>query len=255
MEIVLFIIVVFFLCGIKDWIEDHLFAIGAIALFVAAWHFIGPAKTILITVILVGLVALAFLSYHMVCNYNEKALKRVLSKKCRALGYMKSEDWKKLLPEFAERHYLTSFDQITSMFAADVEQEFFVKSKDLSWIDPYTQYLKSNIMASIYQLEELPNDSLNITHKTPNGQLIYDALSTLQKVQTFKGAPLLEIVESEPDAVRKMIPGYKNTSATIPEYYLKNFKLSDKYISAKAISTQNFESEEFSLDELDALSG
>ena len=255
MEIVLFIIVVLLLCGIKDWIMDHLLGIAAVALFIASWHFIGPAKTILFTVVLVGLVAFAFLIQHMVCSHNEKALKRVLSKKCRALGYMTSEDWKKRLPKFAARHYLTSFDQITSTFAADVEKEFFVESKDLSWIDPYTQYLKSNVMASLYQLEELPNNKLNVTHKTPNGQLIYNALSTLQKVQKFKGAPLLEIVESEPDAVRKMIPRYKDTSKTIPEYYLKNFKLSDKYISAKAISTQNFESEEISLDELDSLSG
>lgn len=251
MQIVIAIIVLMILFGLKEWAEDHLLLFIGIGVFLIAWFFLGFWGAVILVVILVAAGVLALNIWGWISARNEANLKNYLESNCCFMGYMTPERWKEQLPQFAKRSYTTSFEQITTSFAKEKEEAFFVKSQDVSWVKPYTDYLMANIMGPIYELEKLPNPAMQNTHYLPDAALIYHGLSCLKKYKIIDGAPVLEEVHLNDDAVRPFLPEVGGTP--IPEYYLVSFKLTDTFVNARNLSSDSFESEELSLDDLEDL--
>lgn len=249
--IIIAVIVIIIFLWVKSWIEDHLPQAIILGVFLAAWFFLGILKAVILTAALLAVGALIFAISKWIRKSNEKKLKRYLEAKCRSLGYMTPEQWKKQLPQYEGRSYLTSFSQITNSFAREMEKRFFIESKDLSWVDPYVDYLLTNIMGSVYELEKIPNPAMQNTHCSPDAKLIYTALSGLAQHKRIDGAPVLEKISLDATAVRPFLPD--TIDEDIPEYYLISFKLCDSFVESRKISSDSFESEEISLDDLESL--
>lgn len=256
MPLIVLIIAVLLLWWLVSVIKEHWPIVLAVILIGISILFLGIQMTIAIALSIALIVWLCYAIRNAILRHNERSLKRYLKKNCMQLGYMTKERWHKLLPKYASKHYRTDFDMLTANFAESVENAFFGPSSDLSWFNVYADYLKKGgVMAPAYELEQIPNKAFDITHVTPNGKLIYDALSNFSKVKTFNGRPLLSEVElSEEGAVRQdlkrlqMIP--LSYDGPIPSYYKKAFKLSDEYIASMGVTPTNFESEEIELDDL-----
>lgn len=253
MQIILIVVVaLMILFGLKEWAEDHLLLVIGIGVFLLAWFFLGFWKAVILVAVLVATGVLALTIWSWISARNEENLKNYLENNCGFMGYMTPERWREQLPQYANRSYTTSFEQITTSFAKEKEKAVFVKSPDLSWVKPYTDYLMANIMGPIYELEKIPNPAMQNTHYLPDAALIYHGLSCLKKYKIIDGAPVLEEVHLNDDAVRPFLPAGCGTS--IPEYYLVSFKLTDAFVNTRHISSDSFESEEISLDDLEDLS-
>lgn len=245
------VLMIFF--ALKGWVEDHLPLVIAVGLFLVSWYFLGLLRTVILTVALVAILALWLVVDNWRRERNKRKLKQYLETNCLSMGYMDEEKWKNELPQFANRAYPSDFGfgQITHSFAQQAEDSFFVKSKDFSWVDPYTRYLLDNIMGPIYALEKIPNPALEHTHCSPDAKLIFDALSGLVKYKRINGEPVLEKIQLNAEAIRPLLPS--QVGKNIPEYYLSSFKLSEKFVESRQITSDSFESEELSLDDLEAL--
>uniref|UniRef100_UPI003FEF5DAC hypothetical protein n=1 Tax=Gemmiger formicilis TaxID=745368 RepID=UPI003FEF5DAC len=235
--------------AIEDWFSDEWPVIVLVVLFIAVWHFWGFIKAIIFAIVVVAAIKLVSVIIDKIKENNEKEFNQYLEKHCRSMGRLTTKQWADKLPQFANRIYTTSFPFITDNFAKHVEADFFENSKNLSWVDPYVNYLKTNIMATVYELEKVSNSAMQTTHYSPDGKLIYDALSGLQKYKKINGAAVLEKVQLDPDAVKQLLP--TSFKGDIPEYYQTSFKLSDAYSTAHNITSDHFESEEISLDDLE----
>lgn len=249
--IIAVVIAIMILVALKDWAEDHLPQIICVVLFLLAWRFLGLVGAVILALAVALLIKVGTKYMEWRRAKNETALNKYLEKNCRSMGYMTSKDWNNQLPKFSSRSYTTSFEHITDSFARKVENEFFVTSSDLSWVDPYIHYLITNIMAPVYELEKIPNPALQVTHVTPDAKLIYTALSGLSKYKLIDGIRVLETVQLDNDAVRPFLSNVDGNN--IPEYYLTSFKLSESIMQAHNLSSDNFESEELSLDDLESL--
>ena len=171
---------------------------------------------------------------------NEDGVNTYLINNCVKCGHVTEDSWKAMLPQFASKSYITSFEQITSNFAKRMEDKYIEGDEKLTWLNPAVHYLRNNLIADITELERVPSEGLNFTHVTPNGKLIFDAMENLCKVKVSDGKHMIQKILLKPDAVRQELN--LAADASIPEYYMIAYKIND--------IEGNIESEELSLDDL-----
>ena len=107
-----------------------------------------------------------------ITHNNDTALMQELTKNCTWLGYMNEEKWVAKLPNFVGRCYSTSFKQITSNYAKQIEQQYILQNDD--WFEPYKLYVLNHPGGSTVtkMMAEVDCPQLKMTHCTPNGDLI-----------------------------------------------------------------------------------
>lgn len=103
---------------------------------------------------------------------NDNALIEELNRNCSCLGYMNEAKWKKKLPNFVNRVYSSSFEEITSNFARQIEQQHILQNDD--WFEPYKLYVLNHPGGSTVtqMLNEVDCPQLRMTHCTSDGDLI-----------------------------------------------------------------------------------
>lgn len=103
---------------------------------------------------------------------NEFALRKELDENCRWLGFMNAEMWVKKLPNYKNKSYQSSFDNITSNFAKQMEQQNILQSD--TWFEPFFRYILSHPQGTTPTklLNEVSCPQLQITHITPNIKLL-----------------------------------------------------------------------------------
>lgn len=103
---------------------------------------------------------------------NENELILELNKNCYHLGLMTPEKWKKKLPNYVGRSYMTSFESITFNFAKQIEQGHIVQNDD--WFEPFKIYILNHPSGATVtkMLNEVVCPQLKMTHVTPDGDLV-----------------------------------------------------------------------------------
>lgn len=171
---------------------------------------------------------------------HESTLSSYLVANCLGQGYMDGDRWRRLLPQFVNLSYVTSFDNITTEFTNSVENQC-LKDESLAWIEPALSYLMVNVMAEVSDLEQVLKQSLNsVTHSTPDNQLIYECMECTRQSRIINGKPLLDIIE---------LQGNDNSTVERTGTYAFAYKINDEFID-KSITADNFESEEISEEDL-----
>lgn len=103
---------------------------------------------------------------------NDAALNYELQKNCRQLGYMTEKMWKDKLPNYVNKSYSTSFEDITGKFAQQIEQQSIRQNSD--WFQPFINYLVDHPQGAtvIKMLQEVNCLQLKYTHRTPNNIML-----------------------------------------------------------------------------------
>lgn len=103
---------------------------------------------------------------------NDKALLDELNRKCFHLGCMDEEKWKRALPNYVNRSYTTSFEEITKNFAEQIERNHIVNND--KWFDIYVKYILKHPGGSTIakMIEEVDCIDLKMTHITPDKELL-----------------------------------------------------------------------------------
>ncbi|MCD7763020.1 MAG: hypothetical protein LUI14_07440 [Lachnospiraceae bacterium] len=103
---------------------------------------------------------------------NDSALLQELQNNCIWLGYMDEKGWKAKLPNFADKSYSTSFEEITANFAKQIQQQYILQNDD--WFEPYKKYVLNNPGGSTVtkMMEEVDCPQLKMTHYVKDGDLI-----------------------------------------------------------------------------------
>ena len=155
---------------------------------------------------------------------------------------MNRNSWKAQLPEFAVKEYITGFDNIASEFAKKIEQEYIRKNREY-WMHPVIEYLTTYGMADVFELEQIPNPSLEYTHFTPNAILINQELEKLCVNSEKK--KILEKVKLEKMSLRKIHPQLGND---VGEEYLNAYKIKKEYFTLNMDQSDKLVTHEISAD-------
>ena len=180
---------------------------------------------------------------------NELVLRLYLQEHCKMCGYVNYKLWKDLLPDFAVKEYMTSFDVITSGFAKEVESQYIKKNRD-QWMHPVLTYLSENGMADIFELEQLQNEALEYTHYTLNAVLINREMEKLCKNTENDDKKIIEKIKLEKESIRKIHP---QLAGNVNEVYRNAYKISEYLLTPQIIKNGNLVTHEFSVDELGIL--
>lgn len=107
-----------------------------------------------------------------IIHNNDFALMQELKNSCMQLGHMNEEKWKEKLPNFKNRTYSTSFQEITSNFAKQVEFQYIWQ--DNAWFEAYKRYVLEHPAGSTVtkMLAEVDCPALKMTHTVEDGDLI-----------------------------------------------------------------------------------
>ena len=108
---------------------------------------------------------------------NQLALQNELDKNCRWLGEMNLEKWKKKLPNFLSKEYETSFEEIVTNFAKQMEEQNILQNDD--WFKVYLDEIikaKDHCMSEFQLLSTVTCPQMQMTHITPTEQLIREKL-------------------------------------------------------------------------------
>lgn len=107
-----------------------------------------------------------------IIHSNDSALMKELETGCMYLGYMDEKKWGEKLPNFRNRQYSTSFQEITSNFAKQVEFQNIWQNDD--WFEPYKLYVLDHPAGSTVtkMLAEVDCPALKMTHSVEDGDLI-----------------------------------------------------------------------------------
>ena len=226
------IIAILIISFLKELIAEYwpilLLILGIILLFV----FTGPVGGIF------AILLIAFICFisEQCKKANERKLKQFLQQNCTQLGFISSDDYDKLAPKFKDKSYKTSYFQIVSSFITQNEIQYIDNNGYL--IDPAVKYINKKIMADLLELMSLNYPGLTYTHCTRNEEIIVNRLSkkcgTDEKFTNIKLQK--DIVKEE--LAEKGIP--------YSDYYLNAYKVN----GSELLSSDNFESEEISLDDL-----
>lgn len=127
-------------------------------------------------------------------NQNDSALVNELNSNCGYLGFMTSDMWAAKLPNYANCQYTTSFSNITTNFAKQMEKQYITNNKN--WFEPFIMYIVSHPQGSTTtkMLNETLCPALQITHSTPDLDLLHAALDEGTKRVSDDVPPLFEIV-------------------------------------------------------------
>jgi hypothetical protein len=218
-----------------------------------AWFGKYRQQTLCIVLLIISLGMLCVL-LHAIENWfanrekkkNELALKQYLQNNCKGCGYMDSERWKLLLPEFAGKNYISSFENVTSDFAKSIEIQYISKAKD-EWMQPVIEYLTKNGMADIFELTQVSNPLLKYTHYTSDALLIDRELEKLCKIARKDGKKMLDKIKLEREDVQKLYPWL---GKNISQVYLNAYKISENFLTAEIMKNGNLIIRELSADDL-----
>ena len=107
-----------------------------------------------------------------IIHSNDSALMKELETGCMYLGYMDEKKWGEKLPNFRNRQYSTSFQEITSNFAKQVEFQYIWQ--DNAWFEAYKRYVLEHPAGSTVtkMLAEVDCPALKMTHTVEDGDLI-----------------------------------------------------------------------------------
>lgn len=247
--VIIFIIVVGLISALVEWVKANKGLVTLIIAFIISCFVFGFTETIMISIILFILLMIISAIVKQIEINNQKKLLIHLKNNCRKLGYMNPNKWRNYLPEYANKMYPTSFEDITRNFALEIERVYIIEDSNLSWLDPASKYLAESGMADVYELAQIPSEGLKWTHVTPNEKLIFDAMEKLSIVKKINNRKLINKINLEEEAVKSAHNFDKNKS--IPKYLCAAYKIDDYFMDKKInTSESNIESEEFSLDDL-----
>lgn len=182
-------IVIGIICSVFSWLADLvggtinlviIVAVFAIAFFAFSW--VGVFCVIAIALLGFGIVVVgAILDEHdkrakevaeeqhkmqseKIIHSNDSVLMKELETGCMYLGYMDEKKWEEKLPNFRNRQYSTSFQEITSNFAKQVEFQNIWQNDD--WFEPYKLYVLDHPAGSTVtkMLAEVNCPVLKMTH-------------------------------------------------------------------------------------------
>ncbi len=190
-------IVIGIICSVFSWLADLvggtinlviIVAVFAIAFFAFSW--VGVFCVIAIALLGFGIVVVwAMLDEHdkrakevaeeqhkmqseKIIHSNDSVLMKELETGCMYLGHMDEKKWEEKLPNFRNRQYSTSFQEITSNFAKQVEFQNIWQNDD--WFEPYKLYVLDHPAGSTVtkMLAEVDCPVLKMTHDVDDGDLI-----------------------------------------------------------------------------------
>lgn len=247
--VIIFIIVVGAIAALVDWVKANKGLVTMLVAFIISWFIFGFIETIVIAIILFVIAMIIAAIINKIEINNQKKLLIHLKNNCSKLGYMNANKWRNYLPEYADKMYPTSFDDITKNFALQIERLNIIEDNNLSWLDPASKYLVESGMADVYELAQVPSEGLKWTHVTPNEKLIFDAMEKLSIVKKINDKKLINKINLDEEAVKSAHNFDKNKS--IPKYLCVAYKIDDYFMNKKTNTNEsNIESEEFSLDDL-----
>lgn len=227
-----FIVVILIISFLKELIAEYwpilLLVLGIILLFI----FTGPVGGIFAIL----LIALIFFIREQCKKANERNLLKFLRQNCTQLGFVSSNDYDKIAPNFKDKSYKTSYFQIVSSFVKQNEIQYIDNNGHL--IDPAVKYINKKVMADLLELMSLSYPGLAYTHCTCNEEIIVNRLA--KKCGTNEKFTNIKLQE---DKVKEELAG---RNIPYSEYYLNAYKVN----GSELLSSDNFESEEISLDDL-----
>jgi hypothetical protein len=181
---------------------------------------------------------------------NKTKLLNYLNQNCRYLGCQANIDPAHIAPDFASRSYEDdSYTNIVTGFFRSMENQAITNDRDLHWLTPALSYLEDNKMADVYELEKMASEGLRVTHITPDGKLICDAMKGLCATRIVNGQHKYSQIKLEPEAARKELNLPEGSA--VPEYYCWAFKVEDTTQKIGSSSPMgNIETEEISADDL-----
>jgi len=233
---------------IVEFIKKHFGIIAFIGVTILLSVIFGFVSILVLYVFGFIVLMIIYLISNAIGTKNEKKLKIELNKSCVKLGYMDDNKWRKQLPKFSGKHYLSSFQEITREFAEINERSYIDADQSLKWLDPITKYLSNAVMADIFELSNIYSEGLQYTHNTPNAELIYEAMENLVLVKKVNGKQMIHKIQLGMEAV---IEAHNlNRQQEIPEFYKTAYKIDDYFANRNANGGSNMESEEISLDDL-----
>ncbi|GFP76643.1 hypothetical protein [Clostridium fungisolvens] len=103
---------------------------------------------------------------------NDTALRNELDMNCRWLGVMSEQMWMAKLPNYVNKKYSTSFNNITKNFATQMEQQNITQNDE--WFQPFLMYVIANPQGTTVtkMLNEVSCPQFYATHITPNGDIL-----------------------------------------------------------------------------------
>ncbi|MCR5772886.1 MAG: hypothetical protein K6G87_16810, partial [Butyrivibrio sp.] len=179
---------------------------------------------------------------------NLRKLWEYLNANCERLGCVKNLDKNTIAPAFVnQRLYATTYEDEIKKFIDACENKYITNDKELRWAEPLLSYLEQNKMADVYELEKVSSNQLQYTHSTPDGLLIFNAMSGLCATKIENGNHKYSRIKLEEDGIRKEMN--LPSSSSVEQYYLWAFKAED---TSNRIGTSmgNIETEEISADDL-----
>lgn len=181
-------------------------------------------------------------------EWRTNKLKKHLEEYCLKCGYMDNLSWKKLLPDFASKQYITSFQQITDEFAKQVQSIYIDHAEGLPWLQPVTDYLSKNIMADVYELSKISNPGLEYTHRTPDAKLIREGMDRLSVAMEKEGKKLIQRVPLDECEMMKAYPELRGGEVGA---YLMAYRMNEDFVSKERMTAGNLVSKEMSLEDLE----
>lgn len=176
LEIIIAIVVICIIVDIFAWLADlvggSVKLIAIIAVFVVAFL---AFSWVGVFVVLLGIFIIKKLGVMLderEKQTNDAALIKELKSSCMQLGYMNEEKWREKLPMLKNRNYSTSFQEITSNFAKEVEFQYIRQNND--WFEEYKRYVLEHPAGSTVtkMLAEVKCPALKMTHISKDGDLI-----------------------------------------------------------------------------------
>lgn len=230
---IIIIIAGFIVIGlIKDYVTEHWKWVLLLLAIICSFILAGPIGGCTVILLLI----LVYFIREQIMKSNEKKLINYLRDNCVYLGQISDQDYDSLTPGFREKTYKTSFREIVSTFVSENERLFI--SNNVHVIDPAIEYIRSHIMADMQELMALNYPGLSFTHSTANVEIIANGLKT-------KCGQNLEfsIIKLQEDNVKQELA---RKGIIYSDYYLNAYKLN----GSELLSSDNFESEELSIEDL-----
>lgn len=249
MQIILIIIGIIILLGIInmviEFIKEHPIGI-VLAIVTIALIFLAPPAAIVL--------ALVWVIYMLIDKQNGKnnktKLLNYLNSNCKWMGCLEKVDLSTVAPAYVSKKYEDdSYTNIVSGFFRSLESQCIINDKDLHWLTPALVYLEENKMADVYELEKIASEGLKISHLSPDGKLICEAMKGLCATKIVNGQHKYSQIKLEADGIRKELN--LSDGEAVPDYYLWAFKLEDTSKTKDNTSSMgNIETEEITADDL-----
>lgn len=226
------IVAIIIISLIKDFVVDHWRGLLLILAVILTFVFTGPAGGIGLVLI----IAFVYWVREQIKKSNENKLLRFLKQNCTRMGLVSSSDFDRMAPGFRDKKYKTSFYSIMNSFVSQNENNNILNNPNI--IAPAVSYIESHVMADMQELIVLNYPELSFTHFKPNAEIIADFLQQRCGVNAE-----FSNIKLQDDKIKEEL---KNKNIPYSAAFLNAYKLN----STELLTTDSFESEELSLDDL-----